>query len=397
MTTLADLIVQETKAALYSAALGIATTVGLPVTTWQTGDPTRSLFEVLSQTLSTLEAVAARYVASGFLDLAAQITDSSGASDLTWLKLTAYQKFGYTAREATYATCTVRLSNTGGGVYTIDAQDLSFALTSDADVTYRNTSGGTLLAGTVPSPATLDITVECEVAGSDGSASIGDLELVTTIAAGVVSGTNTTAGVGVDEETAASIVAGCRAKLESLSPNGAAGAYEYVALNSTLTGAADITRALVVDNSTTGDVTVYLASSGGAAAGPDVTLVETALAQYATPQCVTLTVSSATAYPITITPTVYVYDSIGATESEIKTAVVTACETLFKGLPIGGDGDSGKVYRARIIGAILATYPGYVFQVDLVAPAADVTLTAAQVATATIVVGSVTVTTEAAP
>jgi hypothetical protein len=385
-TSLASLIVQETKAALYDAALAIAVTVGLPVTTWEEGDPTRSLYEVLSSELEKLEGVAARYVASGFLDLAARLDDSR------WLKLTAYQKYGYTAREATYSTCTVRLTNAGAGVYVVDAQDLSFALTANPDVTYRNTSGGTLLAS-----STLDITVECEVAGSDGSAGIGDLELVTTIAAGIVSGTNTTAAVGTDEETPASIVAGCRAKLEALSPNGAAGAYEYVALNSEITGAADVTRVKVVADSDTGDVAVYLASSGGAASGPDVALVEAAIVQKATPQCVTPTVSSAAAYPITITPTVYLYDSVGATEAEIKTAVVAAVNALFASIPIGGDGDDGKVFRARIIGAIIAAYPGYVFQVDLSLPATDVTLTAAQVATATIDTASVTVELESAP
>jgi hypothetical protein len=203
--------------------------------------------------------------------------------------------------------------------------------------------------------------------------------------------------VGVDEESVSSIVAGCRAKLESLSPNGAAGAYAYVALNAALTTAADVTRAKVVADSATGDVTVYLASSSGAVSGGDRTLVETALATYATPLCITVTTTSASALPVTITPTVYVYDTIGATESEIKAAVVAALQQLFATIPIGGDGNDGKVYRARIITAILDTYPGYIFHVNVVAPATDTTLTASQVATTGIAVGDVTVVTESAP
>jgi hypothetical protein len=391
-TSLADLIVQETKAAIYSSALSVATTVGLPVTSWQAGDPTRSLYHVLSTTLYYLEQIAARYVASGFLDLAAQITDSSGASDLTWLKLTAYQKYGYTADDATYATCSVTLTNAaGGGPYTVDAQDLVFAKVTDADITYRNTSGGTLLVGP---GTTLVVSVACETAGTDGSVAISGLELVTNLGTGVT-GTNTTAAVGVDAESATSIVAGCRAKLEALSPNGAAGAYSYVALSATLTGASDITRASVVDSSATGDVTVYVASSSGAASAPDVTLVETALATYATPQCVTLTVSSASAVAITITPTVYVYSTVGATESAVQAAVTTACQTLFASIPIGGDGDDGKVFRSRITSAIFAAYPGYVFDVTYVLPAGDTTLTASQVATVTM--GTITVEFEDAP
>lgn len=384
--TLADLITQETRAAIYARALSLAVTAGLPVTSWDEGNPTRSLYDVLSTTLEKLEQVVARYVAAGFLDLAAALDDT------TWIKLLAEQQYGYTAREATYATCTVRLTNGGGGVYTIAANDLVFSQVGDENVTYHNTTGGNLLVGP---GTTLDVSVECDIAGSEGSAAPSGLQLVTGLNG--VTATNTTAAVGLDEEAVASIVAGCRAKLEALSPNGAAGAYEYVALNADLTGAADVTRCRVSSDSATGDVTVRLASSGGAASGADVTLVETAILAYATPLCITPTVASASALAVPVTTTVYVYDTVSATTAEIKAAVVAAVQALFASIPIGGDGTSGKVYRARIISAIMQTFPGYVFHVDLAAPAADVTLLASQVATTPIVVGDVTVTLQAAP
>jgi len=388
MTTLAELLVQETKTAIYERALSIATTVGLPVTTWEDGDPTRSLYHVLAETLEYLEIRAARYVASGFLDLAAQLDDTK------WLKKTAYQKYGYTATEATYSTCTVQLSNTSGNVYTIAAYDLTFAKTSDADITYRNTTGGTLGAGTPTSPETLDVTVACEIAGSDGSASIGDLELVTNVLGTTAS--NTTAAVGVDEESTTSIVAGCRAKLEALSPNGAAGAYEYVGLKTDYTDADDVTRISVSGESTSGEVTIYVASSSGAASGTDVTAVENALTSYAAPLCITPSVSSASAYPVTVTATVLAYDSVGVTTSAMEDAIDTALGTFFAAVPIGGDGDDGKVYRASIISAILNTYPNYIYQVSLTAPASDVDLSANEVATLNEGASSVSVTLESA-
>jgi hypothetical protein len=360
--TLAQLLVQETKEQIYQRALDVAVSVGLPVTTWSEGDPTRSLYHVLSETLYALEAVAVRYVASGFLDLAAALDDTQ------WLVLTAYEQYGYTAREATYATATVRLTNTGAGVYAPDALDLVFAKTTDADVTYRNTTGGTLGAG-----GTLDVTVECETAGTDGSAAIGEIELVTSLAG--VTASNTTAAVGTDAESASSIVEGCRAKLEALSPNGAAGAYVYVALNQDLTGAAAVTRARVLDDSDTGEVTLYLASASGGASAPDVALVEAAILTYATPLCVTPDVKAAAALPVTITASVLAYDTIGESVAAVEAKIEDAITSMLADVPIGGEGTAGKLYRAQIIDAIVQAYPGYIYGVTLTSPAAAVDLT----------------------
>jgi len=385
MTVLADMITQETREAFFARALSVATTAGLNVTTWEVGDPTRTFFDVLAYELSALEIIAARYVASRFLDLAALLTDT------TWIKLTAAQDFGYTAREATYATCSVTLTNASGNVYTPGANDLVFALTGDSSVTYHNTSGGTLNPG-----GTLAVDVECDVAGSTGSAGIGDIELVTAVLG--VTASNTTAAVGLDEESVASIVAGCRAKLEAPSPNGAAGAYAYVALHTSEfedTGAADVTRVRVIDDSDTGDVIVYVASSSGSVSGADLAIVESAIVQNATPCCVTPTVASASAYPIAVTYAATVYDTVGATTGDIEDAIEAALGVFFSGLPIGGDGDDGKLYVSRIVAAIMGTYPGYVFDVSVTLPAADVALTAGQVATLSTVTPTVTL--ESAP
>ena len=377
MTTLAELVVQETKAVLFAKALEVATTVGLPVTTWQEGEPTRTLMDWASDTLATLEGVAARYVASGFLDLAARLTDTQ------WLILLAEQQYGYTARAASYATCTVRLTNGGGGVYTIDAQSLTFAKATEPEVTYRNTSGGSLLIGP---GSTLDVDVECETAGSTGSASIGELELVTVLGAGTVTATNTTAAVGIDDETVTSIVAGCRAKLASLSGMGPAGIYAYVALASDLTGTTNVTRVRVYPDSTTGEVDIYIAGAATLSAA-DRRAVEEAILEWATPLCITPSVTAAGATAVNITATVYAYDSINATETEIQEAVEDAIDTMLANLPIGGDGEDGKLYRAKLISTIKGTYPE-IFDVLLTAPAVDVNLNSDRVATK----GTVTIT-----
>jgi len=379
MTTLADLITQETRDAIYSRILSFAVTVGLPTSTWHEGDPERTLFETLAYEMEAFEQVASRYVAAKFLDFAVNLTDTK------WLKLTAYEQYGYTAREATYSTCTVTLSNASGNVYTIAAQDLVFAIDGSSDVTYHNTSGGTLNPG-----STLTLDLECDLAGSQGSAGVGDIVLVTNVL-GVAVSTNT-AAVGVDEESPASIVAQCRNKLESLSPNGAAGAYSYVALNSELTGASDVTRCRVSADSATGDVGVYIASSSGGVSLGDRVLVAAALSRYCTPLCVTCTLTGASAYPIAITYTALVYDTVGVTTSAIEDAIDDALDSLFSSLPIGGDGASNTVYRSRIIAAITSVYPDHIYSVTLTSPASDVSLSVGAVATKGSVSATVTLT-----
>ncbi len=65
-TSLASLLVQQTKTQIYEYALSIATDLGLPVTSWQAGDPTRSLYHLESELLATLETVVVGFISSGF-------------------------------------------------------------------------------------------------------------------------------------------------------------------------------------------------------------------------------------------------------------------------------------------------------------------------------------------
>ena len=128
--TLATLMGQATKQAIYDAALTLATTLGLPVTSWSAGDPTRSLYWVEAEELAANEAIAIGYVSSGFLDLAA-----ADSTRYNWLVLNADQYYGYTAEVATYAGTPVTLTNTGGGLFAdIAAGDITTASEHLADL-----------------------------------------------------------------------------------------------------------------------------------------------------------------------------------------------------------------------------------------------------------------------
>lgn len=366
-TSLATLLVQQTKAYIYEYALGIAETLGLPVSTWQPGDPTRSLFHVESELLATLEEIDVNFIKAGFLDYATG----------DWLKVLADQVFNVEVPEATYAETDVTLTNSGGGTYLIDAGDLTFK-NSTTGKTYHNTTGGTLNAG-----STLDVTVVADEAGSDSSAAATEIdELVTTLLG--VTCSNAIAAVGVDEQDEATTRQQCRDQLGSFSPNGPREAYAYVARNSELTGTNAITRVRVYGDSDTGDVSVYLAGPSGAVAVADVALVDAAILQWATPLCITPAVASCSTVTVPIAYTIWVYDTVNKSAAEIAEDVEAALEQMFAARQIGGDiippDTTGKLYKSLIESTIRETFPDDCFRVSVATPSGDTALTNDQVA-----------------
>ena len=380
VVSLATLLVQETKAAIYAKGLEVATTLGLPVTSWETGDPTRSLYHFVSNILSTLEGVAVGYIASGFLDFAVARANAD-PTDRQWLVLLAEQVYGYEAAEATYATCTITLTNGGGGFWPdLQAGDLTFR-NSSTGKTYHNTSGGTLNSG-IGQTLTLDIIAdEAGSASSSGATEID--EMVTTLLE--VTCSNPTAAIGLDAESPSSIAAGCRAKLGSLSPNGPRAAYEYVATRSALTGTSNVTRARSVGDSATGDVLLYLAGPSGAVIEADRAKVEAAVLQWSTPLCITPTVASAVTKTIAPTYELWLYDTVGKTDAEAHALVQAALQTMMAARPISGDvippATSGYVYKSLIESTVASPFPGEVFRVAVTVPASDTAIAASEVPT----------------
>lgn len=376
-TSLASLLVKQTKTQIYDFALAIATAVGLPVTSWQAGDPTRSLFNVEAEQLATLEDVVIGYIQSGFLDFATGI----------WLEILADQVYGVTVPGASFATCDVTMTNAGGGLYAdIRAGDLTFKSTVNGK-TYRNTTGGTLASGP---GTTLVVTVVADEAGSASSAGVGEINYMVTQLTGVTA-SNAAAAVGIDKQSEATTRQQCRDKLGSLSPNGPKEAYSYVSRNAALTGTSGVTRVRVYGNSSTGLVTVYLAGPAGAISGTDLSLVTTAILKYATPLCITPNVQSAVSVAVPVTYELWVYKRENKSEDQIKAAVQTALTQMLAARPIGGDiiapATSGKLYTTLVESTIKAAIPE-AFRVNVIAPSVDVALTNGQVAA----LGSITAT-----
>lgn len=381
---LQTLMTEESSETLFDAGIAVATGVGLPTTQWEAGSPTKALFNFLAETLATLEPTASATIAGGLLDYATG----------DWLILLAEQVFGYTPREANYPTCTVRLTNGGGGYFSVDSGSVTMK-NAATGITYHNTSSGTLASGP---GTTLDLDVVADEAGSDSSSSIGEIDTMVTSLLGVTC-SNTTAAVGVDSESETSIRAGCRAKTGMMSSAGPADAYRSVALDTEKTTASDVTRVSVAGDTATGDVTVYLASSTGTVSGADRTLVEAAIVTWAKPLCITPTVSSASTVAVAITYDLWIYSGCGMTSTEVRTAVAEELAAMLSERPIGGD-DTGYIDTSLILGAILKgyvldsgvtppDYARYTIKATLTLPAASVALTASQVATLGAVTGTI--------
>jgi hypothetical protein len=372
--TLSSLLVRKSKAEIYQLGLDAAEAVGLTTTSWETGDPTRSLYHYLAAALDAVEDVVVSYISGAALELAAERARETG--DTTWLEIAAYQLSGYEPREATYAETACTLTNAGGGVYVIEPGDIT-AKNSGTGKTYHNLDGGTLTA-----LGTLSLTFIADESGSDSNAGATEIdELVTKLLGVTIS--NPAAAVGGDKESADSIVTGAREKLGALSANGPRDAYNYVAKNSELTGISTVTRSRSFGDSDTGDVALYIAGAG-ALSGGDVTAVEAAIAKWSTPLCITPTVQSASEVNVPVTYEIWLYESVNKTQTEVEDAIEDALQTLFATRPIGGDiippATTGKLYASLVLSEIRNVFPAHVFRVVLTAPAADVSLAIDEVA-----------------
>lgn len=367
--TLASLLTVATAEEILARGLTIADALGLDTTTWRTGDPTRSLYHFMAEVLATQDAVVVRYIAGGLLE------EAEGDQ----LTLLAAQVYGVTRGEASYAGSDLELTNAEGGVFVFDAGDITFR-SSVTGKTYHNTSGGTL-----SSFGTLDVDWIADEPGSDSAVSEDDIdEMVTTFIG--VSVTASGASTATDAESDSNLKVRCRDSLGALSPDGPADAYRYVALTSELTGDTETTKASVEGDNATGDVTVYIAGSGGAVTSGARDAVADAIAIWATPLCITPTVVAASEETIAITATVYIHSTVGELDAAIESAIETKLAELFDVTPIGGN--AGYLHRSIIVAEIKATFPDHIYNVVLAAPAADVALLVSEVA----VLGTTTIT-----
>lgn len=314
-----DLFGVRTAASFLAGIIADAQALGLVVTSWRVGDPTRSTFTALARALGTKETALAELAKSAFL------TDCSGE----WLTILSREVYGIERVEATHATSTVSVTNTGGGVYPIAARSWIFKNTVSGK-TYRNVSAGPTLSGGMSTTLAL----EAVEPGSSSNALANEIDALVTTKLGVVI-TASTVAVGLDQQDDEPLRDQCRASRGALSPNGPADAYEYVARNPKLTGVLDITRATSDADNPNLIVTVYVAGTTGPVAGASVIAAQAALEQWVTPLCVTPTVVNASAAAIGVTASA---TSVNGLPVGFTATITAALQALIQDQPIGKTG-----------------------------------------------------------
>lgn len=365
--SIGTLFTTETANQLLTAGLELAAAVGLPVESWRVGDPTRTLFKFVSEILGTRDSQSTEFIRAGFLTTAAG----------SWKTLVAEEFFGVIRQEATQATSTISLSNSGGGQYDFGIGEVWFKNSTTGEL-FRNTEALSIASGP---GTTATVAVIAENAGSDGTSAVDEIDEIVTTMLGV-SITGSTAAVGIDEQSDESLEAECLDSLGSISVNGPPDAYKAVVKNEDLTGVTDITRAWTSEDASDGTVTVWVAGPSGPVAAASVTAAQTAVETWATPATITPTVTNSTAAPQTVAYTVSGDDIPGTAEADIS-ALVAA---LFAAIDIGG-----LVAQSALISLAheyLVDAGATSVTVTLTSPSADVDLANGAVPT----VSSVTVT-----
>lgn len=368
---LEDLVTPLTRTDVETKIYEVMATVGVRTTAWKPGAVVRTMVTGCSIVIAAFSTLAAKLARSGFLELAEGV----------WLALVAWYVYGVAKDYATFAEGYVTLTNTGGGIYDLDAEDLIVSNPTTGKQ-YRNTT-----AFSLPALSALTIPIRAIEVGAASTSAPGTITEVFTGLLGVTC-TNALAVVGYDEESDPTLRARCGEKLGALSPMGPWDAYSHAARTAVRSDGAKatVTRMRTIKDGF-GNVTTYVATASGAVSGAignlatDLGAIDEAIQQAAAPLAVTASTASATAVPIAVTYRVWMYNTSGLTQAEIEDAIEARLITFMSGQPIGGNktgSDPGKVYHDAIRTVIGATLP-QIFHVVVDAPVGDTSLTISQV------------------
>lgn len=373
------LTLDQAKATIYAVLVQL----GVPTTGWAAGAVVRTIVSLVAVLLVAASVLIVSIAKGGLREKATG----------DWQTLHAQDVYGITRISATFASGTATLQNVAGGVYNPAAGDTIIQDTATGK-TFRNSAAYSLAAGTIGSPSTVVIDVVAIEAGSPSNvaASCGTLVLATPLSG--VSVSDNTAIVGVDEETDSQLQIREDESLDALSPFGPAGAYLAAAKTAVRADGTNVgvTRAIVSAPSSTGVVTVTVASAAGAVSGTvgtpgtDLDYVNIKIQELATPAGITVTVQSATAKTITGTYEMWVYTTDSRTTVQQEAAITAAWTAWMATRPIGGD-TGGYVYHGAIRSLLMnalaifngTTWANYAYNCAVTVPASDTPIGAAEV------------------
>jgi hypothetical protein len=270
---------------------------------------------------------------------------------------------------------------TNGGVInhgTFQPGQLTFAHNTTG-ITYRNQAVVSIGAGSV----TPNVAVQADVVGIVGNASPNTIQRMQTSLVGVTV-TNPAPVLGADEETTTALVTRARNKLQSLSPLGPKGVYDFVArtpldqfpmVDGTLLTptSTPITRTRSSADPATGIVTTYIATAAGAPSPTDVTRVNLAYYRWAEPWGQKAIAAAAGELVVAVSYQVWLRSSL--TAAQVQALIEAALITYFAVVPVGGvviPPDDGALYTEAIENVIHKAVPG-IERVKVTVPSVDTT------------------------
>jgi phage-related baseplate assembly protein len=374
--TIDQLITSMTPIQIKSKIYEILAQLNVSTTNWKPGGVVRLMVAAVSIVLSAFSVFVSLIARSAFL------TMSSGA----WLTLVARHVFFVERAVATFASGSVTLVNSGGGSYDPDIGELVIS-NSITGKTYRNTER---FAAPLTSGNSVTVAIRADEAGSGSSSGPNTITHLVTPLIGVTC-TNGLSLVGQDEQTDDSLISECMLKPQSLSPNGARGAYEFFAKNALRSDGTSIgiNRVTVSNSSLTGAAIVTVATASGAVTGTpsnyatDLGAIFKNIAENSLPGCVTLSVQSAATRPFNIQFWAYFKDITMGADDQVR-AATPAIDAWMSGLDIGGanilDVASHKVFRDTLRDIISGSFSVRPTLVVITNPSADVTLNSNEVA-----------------
>lgn len=374
MITIDRLIQEKTADEIFELALDSLEAVGIPANSWREGGVARSIVAIFSQFGAQGSSVLASCVKGMFLLFAEGVYLTAHAKDV----------YDVDRIEATFATGYVTLTNTGGAVHTVGA-DECVVRSSNTGARYRITEAFVLSSGSEASPTVSDpLAVSAIEPGAGSSVAPAELdELETTLARVTVF--NESAIVGRDAETDAQLVVRCLAKKGTWSPFGPRDSYEYAALSALLEDGSpvSVTRVAVSRYSSTGQVTIVCATPSGAPSEVELEAVRASVEAKARTDTATATVSAAITKDTALTIILW---ARGGSEAVLLAAAEDAFAELIAEYPIGGysktDGGQGYLYLDRVAAAVIGSSPE-AFDVDFGDDDEDIALDEDEVATYT--------------
>lgn len=386
-----DLITPVTAEEVLATILDVATTLGLSTTSWQSGQPSRTILTIVSRVIASTLSIVSTITRGGLLDWASTVTPEGGPG---WLDLLVASGWSTSRRAATYATVDVTITTTAaciGGTYAAGTFRVA-----RGSVTYANAASIIIPAGA----GAVTGSFVAAVAGSTGSSGVGTITTVVTTLAGT-SCTNSAAAVGADAELNAELVARCKAKWASISVDGPSGAYVFNA--KTINGANQVavtsgaltqpalpvTRATSVASASTGIVTTYVAHAAGAYATPPNYTGDAAKGIASSTNASPIVVTTSAAHGYTTGDTVYITGHLVNTAANGSWTIIVTGATTFSLTSSTGNGvgvATGSAYRYSDLDLIDNS-----IQANAV-PSTVTAITLSATATAVTVVGTITVT-----